>query len=85
MFHHNISRYRQSSGKTSVVVEQKPSRRWNERKFQPRDKDFNKSKLASDFISKKKPINKSFDIRKLAEERATKRFKTIKEDINQQK
>ena len=82
---HNVSHYGQSSGKTSVVIEKKPQRRWGEKKFQSRDNNYNKPKSTGNFVSKKPPIYKSFDIRKMAEERATKRFKTIKEDIIQQK
>ena len=82
---YNISNYVQSSGRTSVVKEKKPSRKWDEKKFQPRDNNLNKPKSTGNFVSKKPPINRSYDIRKMAEERATKRFKTIKEDIIQQK
>ena len=82
---YNISNYAQSSGRTSVVIEKKPSRKWDEKKFQPRDNNLNKPKSTGNFVSKKPPINRNYDIRKMAEERATKRFKTIKEDIIQQK
>ena len=82
---HDISHYAQSSGKTSVVIEKKTQRRWNEKKFQPRDNNFNKPKSTGNFASKKPLINKNFGIRQMAEERATKRFKTIKEDIDKQK
>ena len=82
---HNVSNYARSSGKTSVVIEKKPQRRWGEKKFQSRDNNFSKPKSTSNFVSKKPLINKNFDIRQMAEERATKRFKTIKEDIIQQK
>mgnify|MGYP001266663914 CR=1 FL=1 len=82
---HNVSNYAQSSGKTSVVIEKKPQRRWGEKKFQPRDSNFNKHKSTDSLASKKPLINKNFNIRQMAEERATKRFKTIKEDIVQQK
>tara|TARA_B100000029_G_scaffold490270_1_gene549115 strand:- start:1360 stop:3591 length:2232 start_codon:yes stop_codon:yes gene_type:complete len=82
---HNVSNYGQSSGKTSVVIEKKPQRRWGEKKFQPRDSNYNKPKSSNDFASKKHLANKNFDIRQMAEERATKRFKTIKEDIIEQK
>ena len=81
---HIVSHYAQSKGKTSVLIEKKPSRRWGEKKFQPRN-DFNKSKSTDNFISKKPTINRNFDIRKMAEERATKRFKSEKEDITQQR
>ena len=82
---HNVSNYARSSGKTSVVIEKKPQRRWGEKKFQSRDNNFSKPKSTSNFVSKKPLINKNFDIRQMAEERATKRFKTIKEDVIQQK
>ena len=82
---HNVSNYARSSGKTSVVIEKKPQRRWGEKKFQSRDNNFSKPKSTGNFVSKKPLINKNFDIRQMAEERATKRFKTIKEDIIQQK
>jgi len=81
----SILAYSQSKGKTSVVIEKKPQRRWGEKKFQPRDNNVNKTKSSDHSASKKPPINRNFDIRKMAEERATKRFKTIKEDIIQQK
>ena len=40
-----------------------------------------KSKSSGDFTLKKPPINRNVEIRKIAEERATKRFKNLKEDI----
>ena len=82
---HNISNYSPSSGKTSVVIEKKTPRKWGEKKFQPRDANLNKTKSSPSLSSTKPKINRNFDIRKMAEERATKRFKTIKEDIIQQK
>ena len=82
---HNVAQYAPSKSKTSVVIEKKPSRRWGEKKYQTRDSNLNKNKSAIDLSSKKTPVNRNFDIRKMAEERATKRFKTIKEDIIQQK
>ena len=81
---HNVPHYTRSKGKTSVVIEKKPTRRWGEKKFQPRN-DYHKPKSNDNFVSKKPPINRNFDIRKMAEERATKRFKNEKEDIIQQK
>ena len=72
---HNVSNYGQSSGKTSVVIEKKPQRRWGEKKFQPRSNNFNKPKPTSGFLPKKPPFDRNIDIRKKAEERATKRFK----------
>jgi len=78
---HNVSQYAQSRGKTSVVIEKRAPRRWGEKNIQSRDKNFNKTK----FPLKREPINNSFDIRKKAEERATKRLKGTKEDNLQQK
>jgi len=82
---HNVAQYVPSKSKTSVVIEKKPPRRWGEKKYQTRDSNLNKNKSTSGSPSKKPPINRNSDIRKMAEERATKRFKTIKEDIIQQK
>ena len=82
---HNAPNYAQSRGKTSVVIEKKPPKRWGEKKFQSRDSNFNKPKFTGDFVPKKTPINRNFDIRKMAEERAAKRFKNVKEDSLQQK
>jgi translation initiation factor IF-2 len=81
----NISNYSKSSGKTSVVIEKKPQRRWGEKKFQPRENNFNKPKTTINSGEKRVSPDRKSDIRKMAEERATKRFKTIKEDIIQQK
>jgi len=81
---YNVSSYRQSS-KTSVVIEKKPPRKWGEKKFQSRGGNFNKSKPTNNFASKKPTTGRNFDIRKIAEERATKRFKNLKEDISLQK
>ena len=80
----NASYYPRNKGKTSVVIEKKPSRRWGEKKFQPKD-NFNKSKPTADTGSKKISAGKNFDIRKIAEERATRRFKNLNKDIIQPK
>jgi len=74
---HDVTNYAQRSGKTSVVIEKKPPRRWGEKKFQPRSNNFNKPKpkSTSGFLPKKPPFDRNIDIRKKAEERATKRFK----------
>ena len=82
---HNVANYAKRSGKTSVVVEKKTQRSWGEKKFQFRSDNFNKPRSTGNFVQKKTPINRNFDVRKLAEERATRRFKNIKEDILQQK
>tara|TARA_B100001540_G_C15807377_1_gene642704 strand:+ start:981 stop:3215 length:2235 start_codon:yes stop_codon:yes gene_type:complete len=82
---YDVSSYRQDKQKTSVVIEKKPQRKWGEKRFQPRDSNFNKIQNRSTFTSKKPLLGKSFDIRKMAEERATKRFKSPKEENLQQK
>ena len=68
---HSAPYYAQSRGKTSVVIEKKPQRRWGEKKFQSRDNNFNKPKSTDNSISKKTSINRNVDLRKIAEERAT--------------
>jgi len=73
----NVSNYTQSKGKTSVVIEKKQPRRWGEKKFQQRE---NKPRQSPDNSPRKTPVNRNIDIRRLAEERATKRFKVSKED-----
>ncbi len=82
---HSAPNYTQSRGKTSVVIEKRSPKRWGEKKFQPRDNNLNKPKLTDNFASKKAPTSKNFDIRKMAEERATRRFKNVKENVLQQK
>ena len=75
---HKIPNYTQSKGKTSVVIEKKPSRKWGGKKFHPKD-SFNKPKSSPDFPFKKPSPDKSFNIRKIAEERATRRFNDLNE------
>ncbi len=82
---HNIQHYVKNKQKTSVVIEKKPPRKWGEKKFQSRDANFNKPKSTGNFSPKKTPINRNFDIRKMAEERATKRFENLKTENLQQK
>ena len=82
---HNVPNYVKSRQKTSVLIEKKAPRRWGEKKFQSRDNNFNKSKSTANFIPKKTRINRNVDIRKMAEERATNRFKNLKEDSLQPK
>jgi len=81
---HSVPHYTQSRGKTSVIIEKKPPRRWNEKKFQQKD-NLKETKSTSDFAHKKPNIDKNFNIRKMAEERATKRFKNLTEDNIQHK
>ena len=86
---HSVPHYTYGKQKKSVVIEKRHSRKGNERKFygrssnlrKPESADRVKSKSTGDFTLKKSPINRNFEIRKIAEERATKRFKNLKEDI----
>ena len=82
---HNVPNYVKSRQKTSVLIEKKAPRRWGEKKFQSRDNNFNKPKSTENFLPKKTRINRNVDIRKMAEERATNRFKNLKEDSLQPK
>jgi len=77
--------YTQSKQKKSVVIEKRPSKKWGEKKFQSRDNNINKTKFTGNLLSKKPTINRNFDIRKIAEERATKRLRNFEEDNLQQK
>jgi len=82
---HSSSYFSQIKGKTSVLIEKKSPRRFSEKKFQSKD-NFNKPKSTSGFGDKKPFINKNFSIRKMAEERATKRFKDLdKENLQNKK
>ena len=86
---HSVPHYTYGKQKKSVVIEKRHSRKGNERRFygrnsnlgKPESVDSVKSKSTGDFTLKKSPINRNFEIRKIAEERATKRFKNLKEDI----
>ena len=55
--------FKQSSGKTSVVIEKKKVRKWPEKKFHSQG-NFRKPKPADNLFKKKPPINKNYDIRK---------------------
>ena len=86
----DVSRYSQDKGKTSVVIDKKISKRRNERRFYNRENNIGKSNLelkdktktqkVDDIASKNISANRSFEIRKIAEERATKRFINLKEE-----
>ena len=86
---HSVPHYTYGKQKKSVVIEKRHSRKGNERKFygrssnlrKPESADRVKSKSSGDSTLKKPPINRNVEIRKIAEERATKRFKNLKEDI----
>jgi len=82
---HNVQHYGQRSGKTSVVIEKKVSRKWGEKKFQNRNDRFSKPKFNEGFTSKKIPADRNVDLRKIAEEKATKRFNKLSQDNLQQK
>ena len=81
----NPSNYEKDRGKTSVVIENKPLKRWGEKRFQSKDTAPKRTKPTEGFAAKKTIPTKSFDIRKLAEERAKKRFKGQKDDSSQPK
>ena len=82
---HNVPNYVKSRQKTSVLIEKKAPRRWGEKKFQSRDNNFSKPKSTGNSLPQKTRINRNVDIRKMAEERATNRFKNLKEDSLQPK
>ena len=68
--------FRQTGKKKSVIIEKKPQRRGTERRFSDKNENINKIKTkTSDFKTKNFIDKRNFEIRKLAEERATKRFK----------
>tara|TARA_Y100000590_G_scaffold128608_1_gene147039 strand:- start:1345 stop:3570 length:2226 start_codon:yes stop_codon:yes gene_type:complete len=82
---HSVPNYVKNRQKTSVVIEKKSSRKWGEKKFQPRNKNFDKNK-EDHFNVKKTSQNRNFDIRKIAEARATRRFEDPKgENLKQRK
>jgi len=80
----SVSHYTKSKGKTSVVIEKRTPRRWSEKKFQQKDK-FNAPKSKFDPGIKKSSPDKNYNIRKIAEERATRRFKNLNEENIQNK
>ena len=79
--------YTPSSNKKSVVIEKKISRTRGARKFYGRNDKANKptsgfqdkTKSNNNFAPRNPTINRNIEIRKIAEERATKRFKNPKE------
>ena len=82
--HVKVPHYAHSKGKTSVVIEKKPSRKWGGKKFQSND-SFSKPKLSSNVPHRKPSPDRSFNIRKIAEERATRRFNDLNEKNLQSK
>jgi translation initiation factor IF-2 len=81
----NVSQLSKSKYKTSVVIEKKTPKRWNEKKTYSRDSMYNKPRTSGEVLPKKTPINRNFEIRKIAEERATKGYKNLKTDNLQPK
>jgi len=91
----NFSSLSQSGKKTSVVIEKRVSRNRNEKRFYKKNDNFAKTssdfqqktrpKPKGDFVLKKSSFARNFEIRKIAEERATKRFKESKEENFQNK
>jgi len=79
--------YTPSSNKKSVVIEKKISKTRGTRKFYGRNDKANKptsgfqdkTKSNNNFAPRNPTINRNIEIRKIAEERATKRFKNPKE------
>ena len=89
----NVPPYIQDRKKTSVIVEKRVPKGRNEKKFYNRNDNFKKT--TSHPYSKPKPFkdtntqktspNRSFEIRKIAEERATRRFKNLEAEKFQPK
>ena len=83
----NVPQYTRSSQKKSVVIEKRHSRKKFEKKYS--GKNFNEGVSKPNFSNKPSSPNirldRNFEIRKIAEERATKRFKGSKEEASQAK
>ena len=86
---YDASSYTGNTKKTSFVIDKSYSRKKNEKRSYVPNRNENRSK--SGFINRKKPktdskfftkkslTNNNFEIRKIAEERATKRFRNLEE------
>ena len=88
---HGIENYSEKQHKTSVVIEKRIEKKRPDKKFYSRNQNF--SRPEQKFTGKKNirpnrsffqkntspELNKNFEIRKMAEERATKRFKNLKD------
>ena len=89
----NVPLYFQDKKKTSVIVEKRVPKSRNEKKFYNRNDNFkksfsedkSKSKVFKDSTTKKTSPNRNFEIRKIAEERATRRFKNLEAEKFQPK
>ena len=84
---YNAPYYTRSSQKKSVVIEKKHSRKRFEKKYSGRNlnENLSKSNLSTNLKSSNVRIDRNSEIRKIAEERATKRFKSPKQDVLQPK
>tara|TARA_Y100000590_G_scaffold347603_1_gene398279 strand:+ start:626 stop:2869 length:2244 start_codon:yes stop_codon:yes gene_type:complete len=85
---YNVPHYTQGGQKKSVVIEKKVSRKKNEGRYYSQENKFGKTgtkTVDKKFKTQNDYTSKDFEIRKKAEERATKRFKSSKEEINQAK
>ena len=82
---YNVPNYSKSGQKKSFIIEKKGTRRGNEKRFQTKGLTSNQEKSKVNFLKNNTPIGKGFDLRKIAEERATKRYKNLKEDNLQKK
>jgi len=68
--------FKQTGKKKSVIIEKRSQRRGAERRFTEKNDNLNRAKTkTTDFKAKNFVDKRNFEIRKLAEERATKRFK----------
>tara|TARA_B100000029_G_scaffold167174_1_gene163349 strand:+ start:192 stop:2447 length:2256 start_codon:yes stop_codon:yes gene_type:complete len=89
----NVPLYFQDKKKTSVIIEKKVSKSRNEKRFYNRNDNYkkstpggySKSKGSAESGSLKTSLNKNFEIRKIAEERATRRFKNLESEKFQTK
>ena len=89
----NVPLYIQDRKKTSVIVEKRVPKNRNEKKFYNRNDNLKKStsrpqskpKIFKDSNIQKASPNRSFEIRKIAEERATRRFKNLETEKFQPK
>jgi len=89
----NISDYTQSRNKKQVVIEKKISRTRNDRRPYGRSENIGKSfsktpdkpRATSSFTTKNNLTDRNSQLRKIAEDRATKRFKVLKEENTQTK
>ena len=86
---YNVPRYAPDKQKTSVVIEKKPPRARTDRRSydsnrlnKPTSRFSEKTKAPpiNNFTKNASPVSRNSDIRKKAEERATKRFKNPKQD-----